>query len=153
MPSDFKLSFYDSFKLICAKGDDNSVDWAALSSIPCYATAYLNTWHVGQCVAVLAASLIYSGVHPDLIHVIGFSLGAHIAGFSGAHINRTIGIPFRRITDPPLCSHILAGIYFSETIRNLTRFVGVECNNRQSFILGHCNKNRKAIMGEYTELR
>lgn len=74
------------------------VDWSYLAALPCYVTAFLNTWHVGQCIAVLAAGLVYQGVKPDAIHLIGFSLGAHIAGFAGNSYERLLGIPIKRIT-------------------------------------------------------
>jgi hypothetical protein len=80
------------------------VDWGPLSQIPCYATAYLNTWHVGQCIAILAVSLIPLGIDPSLLHLVGFSLGAHIAGFTGANIKRALKVRPGRITglDPAL---------------------------------------------------
>ncbi|CAH1995326.1 unnamed protein product [Acanthoscelides obtectus] len=80
------------------------VDWAPLGMLPCYPTAVINTWHVGQCVAVLAVSLVPLGISPTLVHVIGFSLGAHIAGFAGSHLNNVLGYSFGRITglDPAL---------------------------------------------------
>lgn len=74
------------------------VDWSYLAALPCYVTAFLNTWHVGQCIAVLAAGLVYQGVKPDAIHLIGFSLGAHIAGFAGNYFEKLLGIQIKRIT-------------------------------------------------------
>ncbi|KAJ8935339.1 hypothetical protein NQ318_016632 [Aromia moschata] len=80
------------------------LDWERLSSLPCYATAYVNTWHVAQCLAVLAVSLMPLGINPHFIHVVGFSLGAHIAGLAGANLKQTLGYSFGRITglDPAL---------------------------------------------------
>ncbi|KAJ8968068.1 hypothetical protein NQ314_002507 [Rhamnusium bicolor] len=75
-----------------------TIDWEPLATLPCYATAYLNTWHVGQCLAILAISLIPLGIDPNSVHVIGFSLGAHIAGFAGSHLKNTLGYSFSRIT-------------------------------------------------------
>ncbi|KAJ8917649.1 hypothetical protein NQ315_005096 [Exocentrus adspersus] len=80
------------------------VDWGLLSSLPCYVPAYLNTWHVGQCIATLFLNLIPLGVNPSFVHAIGFSLGAHIAGLTGLNLRNSLGYSFRRITglDPAL---------------------------------------------------
>lgn len=74
------------------------VDWSTLAKGPCYPAAFLNTWHVGQCIAILSTSLIARGVLPSQIHALGFSLGAHIASFASNHLNKVIGVPFGRIT-------------------------------------------------------
>src|SRR5699024_8637081 len=91
------------FNNLCHK-NNISVDWGPLSEVPCYTTAYLNTWHVGQCVAILAVSLIPLGVNPSFLHLIGFSLGAHIAGFTGANLKKSLQVLPGRITglDPAL---------------------------------------------------
>lgn len=75
-----------------------SVDWEPLSELPCYVTAYINTWHVGQCVAIFAVSMAVLGFNPKGIHVIGFSLGAHVASFASNNLEKALGIPFGRIT-------------------------------------------------------
>ncbi|XP_072381543.1 phospholipase A1-like [Diabrotica undecimpunctata] len=191
------------------------VDWEPISSIPCYITSYLNTWHVGQCLAILAMNLFPYGISPLLTHIVGFSLGAHIAGFAGSNIKNTMGLSFMRITGldpalpffatfnndwkldssdasfvdvihtsagsfgklealgdadfylnggslqpfcysakyPPICSHILAGVYFAETIRNPgSLFVGTKCGNLASYYLGFCRSGEVALMGEYTHI-
>lgn len=74
------------------------VDWEQLAAVPCYVTAYINTWHVGQCLAIFAVSMLTMGFHPLKVHVIGFSLGAHVASFASNHLERSLGIPFGRIT-------------------------------------------------------
>ncbi|KAJ8966508.1 hypothetical protein NQ317_019653, partial [Molorchus minor] len=187
------------------------VDWTNLASIPCYFTAYLNTWHVGQCIAILAVSLMRFGISPYLLHLIGFSLGAHIAGFAGANLKNTAGQSFGRITGldpalpffatlsndwkldpsdakfvdvvhtsagtfgklepagdvdfymnggslqpfclkrkyPPLCSHVMSGLYFAESIRNKGSFVGTECENYTDYWLGGCASGKRALMGEF----
>nr|XP_022917695.1 phospholipase A1 member A-like [Onthophagus taurus] len=87
------------------------VDWSSLAKAPCYPAAFLNTWHVGQCVAILAASLSSYGIMPNQFHALGFSLGAHIASFASNHLKKVIGFSLGRITglDPALpffASHI-----------------------------------------------
>lgn len=81
-----------------------SVDWGPLSELPCYYTSYLNTWHVGQCIAILTVGLAKFGVIPQSLHLLGFSLGAHIAGFAGENLKKVLNISLGRITglDPAL---------------------------------------------------
>ncbi|XP_057669345.1 pancreatic lipase-related protein 3-like [Diorhabda carinulata] len=189
------------------------VDWEPLSALPCYITAYLNTWHVGQCLSNLAINLTPYGINPQLTHIVGFSLGAHIAGFAGTNIKNSLGISFMRITGldpalpffatfnndwkldptdasfvdiihtsagtfgkleaigdadfyvnggslqpfcytakyPPICSHILSGLYFAESILNPgSIFLGTKCDSLSSYYLGFCESGAVAIMGEYT---
>ncbi|XP_017769255.1 PREDICTED: uncharacterized protein LOC108557306 [Nicrophorus vespilloides] len=80
------------------------VDWSRIAAVPCYPAAFLNTWHVGQCTAILTVSLSKMGISPDRIHIIGFSLGAHVASFASNHLQKTLGVPYSRITglDPAL---------------------------------------------------
>ncbi|XP_066146072.1 phospholipase A1-like [Euwallacea fornicatus] len=192
------------------------VDWESLAQIPCYTTAYLNTWYVAQCISLLMVGLIPLGMNPQTMHVIGFSLGAHVSGLAGNNLRKTLGASFYRITGldpalpffatlkndwkldksdadfvdvihtsagtfgkleatghvdfyvnggslqpacqskkyPPLCSHIMAGLYFSESIRNSVlggnSFIARKCDNIVNYVLGLCNgiENNMAIMGE-----
>ncbi|XP_045473071.1 phospholipase A1-like [Harmonia axyridis] len=189
-----------------------AVDWGLLANIPCYPTAFLNTWHVAQCTSILIIGLIANGISLKKIHVVGFSLGAHIAGFTGTQLKETAGLKLSRITGldpalpffatldkhwkldpgdadfvdvvhtsalafgkfeasghidfymnggskqpfckdrpyPPLCSHILAGLYFAESILRDQKFVGTKCDFLSpNFILGFCTSNATAIMGEH----
>lgn len=54
---------------------------------------------------------------------------------------------------PPLCSHIMAGLYFAESIRSSvfggTSFIARKCDNVAQYVLGLCNSFvNMAIMGE-----
>lgn len=86
------------------------MDWSPLSETPCYKTSSGNTWHVGQCVAVLAINLISLGVNPTLLHLVGFSLGAHTAGFVGKKLQNILKIAPGRITglDPSLPLYMMS---------------------------------------------
>ncbi|KAJ8668738.1 hypothetical protein QAD02_010401 [Eretmocerus hayati] len=59
------------------------VDWGPGSAVPNYVRAAANTRLVGRQLAKLVRSL---GVPLDKLHLIGFSLGAHVAGFAGAEL-------------------------------------------------------------------
>lgn len=68
------------------------VDWSPGSTIPNYVRAAANTRLVGRQLAKLVRSL---DVPLDKLHLIGFSLGAHVAGFAGAelgNVSRITGI-------------------------------------------------------------
>ncbi|OAD60287.1 Pancreatic lipase-related protein 1 [Eufriesea mexicana] len=59
------------------------VDWGPGSAVPNYVRAAANTRLVGRQLAKLVRSL---NVPLERIHLIGFSLGAHVAGFAGAEL-------------------------------------------------------------------
>ncbi|XP_066597163.1 hepatic triacylglycerol lipase-like isoform X2 [Prorops nasuta] len=68
------------------RGDYNVVlvDWAKLSALPWYVTAVQNTRLVGLHLSSMVAWLDSTRAVPlSRIHVIGFSLGAEVAGFMG----------------------------------------------------------------------
>nr|CAD7198462.1 unnamed protein product [Timema douglasi] len=78
-----------------------AVDWSHYSKGPwfCYPVAVANIRHTGQCVAQLIEAL--RGAGSGDIHVVGFSLGAHVPAFT-ANYMRPYQIP--RITglDPAM---------------------------------------------------
>ncbi|CAL7952330.1 unnamed protein product [Xylocopa violacea] len=59
------------------------VDWGPGSAVPNYVRAAANTRLVGRQLAKLVRSL---NVPLERVHLIGFSLGAHVAGFAGAEL-------------------------------------------------------------------
>nr|XP_023024633.1 inactive pancreatic lipase-related protein 1-like [Leptinotarsa decemlineata] len=76
-----------------------TVDWSPLNQAPCYLSALINIRHVGSCSAQLVVRLLEHGATD--IHVIGFSLGAHVANYLAVSL-RPYKLP--RITglDPAL---------------------------------------------------
>uniref|UniRef100_A0A2S2NSL3 Pancreatic lipase-related protein 1 n=1 Tax=Schizaphis graminum TaxID=13262 RepID=A0A2S2NSL3_SCHGA len=63
------------------------VDWEAGAIIPNYVRAAANTRLVGKQVAMLIAGLASKANLPvENVHLIGFSLGAHAAGYAGAEL-------------------------------------------------------------------
>lgn len=64
-----------------------SVDYAPLAISPprCYPTAVHNTEVVGECTGNLISELVqrFGEDFRERIHIIGFSLGAQVAGFAG----------------------------------------------------------------------
>lgn len=62
------------------------VDWSYLAKMS-YAEAIENTWFVGQFLShFLDWIILESGLNVDDIHIIGHSLGAHIAGVAGYNV-------------------------------------------------------------------
>ncbi|CAG9805163.1 unnamed protein product [Chironomus riparius] len=85
------------------RGDYNLffVDWSTLAPGPCYPSAVHNTRHVGVCVAQLISRIRETG--NEDIHLVGFSLGAHVCNYASTTLrNDNYTIP--RITglDPAM---------------------------------------------------
>ncbi|KAF5285939.1 hypothetical protein FQR65_LT13032 [Abscondita terminalis] len=72
------------------------VDWSKGAELPNYVKAVVNTRLVGKQVALLLKGLMENiKVAPSDIHLIGFSLGAHVAGFAGSdfkNVTRITGL-------------------------------------------------------------
>ncbi|XP_057658000.1 uncharacterized protein LOC130894953 isoform X1 [Diorhabda carinulata] len=63
------------------------VDWSNGASLPNYLKASANTRLVGKQLALLLRGLVEKiGLSLKKTHIIGFSLGAHIAGFAGSDL-------------------------------------------------------------------
>lgn len=83
------------------------VGWGGGSGLP-YTQATSNTRVVGAEIARMIRLLEqYGGAHPADVHVIGHSLGAHVAGYAGAgtrNLGRITGLdpadPYFQYTDP-----------------------------------------------------
>uniref|UniRef100_T1IMD4 Lipase domain-containing protein n=1 Tax=Strigamia maritima TaxID=126957 RepID=T1IMD4_STRMM len=79
----------DNINILC-------VEWESGASLPNYVQAAANTKLVGRQLALLIAELTARGItDPSQVHLIGFSLGAHVAGFTGkqvANISRISGL-------------------------------------------------------------
>uniref|UniRef100_A0A1B6CJQ3 Lipase domain-containing protein n=1 Tax=Clastoptera arizonana TaxID=38151 RepID=A0A1B6CJQ3_9HEMI len=78
------------------RGDHNIivVDWGVLANKPAVQAA-IYTNNVGQALAMMIDGLVSSGYDASLLHLIGHSMGAHVAGFVGNYFK---GGRIRRIT-------------------------------------------------------
>lgn len=77
------------------------VDWGKLAQLPCYPTAAVNTKQAGECTARFLLKLKSFYGRDFMIrdmHAIGFSLGAHVAGFASNALEHHVGHRFDRIT-------------------------------------------------------
>lgn len=61
------------------------MDWAIGASRQ-YAISAANTEVVGRLLGITLDELIKRGVNPKQIHLIGFSLGAHISGVASEYL-------------------------------------------------------------------
>ncbi|XP_049276327.1 pancreatic triacylglycerol lipase isoform X2 [Rhipicephalus sanguineus] len=138
------------------------VDWGIGARGFDYLKAVANTALVGREMFLLLQRLMKrhpTTLGPDQVHVIGFSLGAHVAGFFARNFKRATGQTIWRITalDPagPLfagtrmcvskedarfvdvihtsampCYHLRATAYFLESLRNKKcKFVSATCED------------------------
>ncbi|KAJ6646183.1 Lipase member H-A, partial [Pseudolycoriella hygida] len=186
------------------------VDWGKLSKLPCYPGAVFNTRQAGECVGnflLKLAPMFADDSDFTKIHMIGFSLGAHVIGFACNIVRKSLGIMFDRITgldpalpffttaDPhskldrsdakfvdvvhtnagvfgkiepsghvdfyvnggqtqpacadhsnvPLCSHLLATVYFAESINSKIGFSGYRCSGYFNYFLGFCTPQSRTI--------
>lgn len=92
------------------------VDWEKGAAGPGYALAAANTQLIGRQLAILITDMVALNGDPAKIHMIGFSLGAHVAGFAGKAL-KLLDIRVGRITglDPasPLFRQMLSASLLS----------------------------------------
>ncbi|XP_030026714.2 uncharacterized protein LOC115444885 [Manduca sexta] len=109
------------------------VDWEGGASMPNYLRAAANTRLVGKQLAMLLQGLAkYIDMRFEDVHLIGFSLGAHVAGFAGSelrNISRITGLdpagPLFEFQDPR-----------ARLDRSDAKFVDVIHSNGETLIFG-----------------
>ena len=110
------------------------IEWANGAQIPNYVRAVANTRLVGTQLGQLLRGLNeHANISYDNVHLIGFSLGAHVAGLAGSYLNGSI----YRITglDPagPLFETHDSKVRLDSTD---AKFVDVIHSNGENLILG-----------------
>ncbi|KAK5641788.1 hypothetical protein RI129_010335 [Pyrocoelia pectoralis] len=79
------------------------VDWGELTSAPWYPQAVTNTKFLGFVLAKFLNFYHSTGELPiSNIHIVGFSLGAHAAGFIGKYLDKKMRLPRITALDPAL---------------------------------------------------
>lgn len=98
-------------------GDFNvlMIDWSVVAAGPCYPVVVANLNYVGTCAAQMLNSVLsVTKVAKDkAFHLIGFSMGAHVAAFTANHL-RPYKLP--RITGKSMIESIL---YTNKLYKNL----------------------------------
>lgn len=77
------------------------VDWGKLAMLPCYPTAVINTRQAGECLGKFLVKFkenFASDVEFQKMHMVGFSLGAHVASYASNIVKRQTGVLIDRIT-------------------------------------------------------
>ncbi|KAG5868976.1 hypothetical protein JTB14_009794 [Gonioctena quinquepunctata] len=84
------------------------LDWSELATFPWYQVAVANVKHVAQRLKQFIEVFNDSGEIPIRnVHIIGFSLGAHIAGIAGKLLRKDLRIPRLTALDPALPEYSL----------------------------------------------
>ncbi|CAH1184971.1 unnamed protein product [Phyllotreta striolata] len=120
------LMYVEEVNIIC-------VDWSNGAALPNYVKASANTRLVGKQLSLLLRGLVErNGMQLKKTHLIGFSLGAHVAGFAGAdlgNLSRITGLdpagPLFESQDPR-----------ARLDQNDAEFVDVIHSNGENLILG-----------------
>nr|CAD7449859.1 unnamed protein product [Timema bartmani] len=112
------------------------VDWSAGAAVPNYVRAAANARLVGRQVSMLLAGL---GTPLENVHIIGFSLGAHVAGFAGAQLKNVSRITAASdVEGRSLCNHRRAYKFFTDSVSPRCHFPSFPCNSYDSFLEGTC---------------
>ncbi|XP_022917699.1 lipase member H-like [Onthophagus taurus] len=187
------------------------VDWSGLSNLLLYPLPANGTGYIGECLSNIIEEL-FPNTEKLNVHILGHSLGAHIAGFAGRSLKRK-GFILPRITglDPasPLiwnglvksdaefvdvvhtaagslgktgpqghidfypnggvspqpgceeetfinilfCSHARSWQYYAKTIQNPRRYIAVQCDSYEDYLINRCSGNNMLYMGEYLSSR
>ncbi|KAE8752560.1 hypothetical protein FOCC_FOCC000682 [Frankliniella occidentalis] len=135
-------------------GDYNvvGVDWGVLCPNPLYVTARLNVPFVGKLVGKLMSFLIEQELATaDKLHVIGHSLGAHVAGISAKSLNETEGQRPARVTG--VCAHGRSYEYFAESITKGKGYQADFCDSNSDARDGTCKGPSEGCMGDEVQFK
>lgn len=80
------------------------MDWGKLAMLPCYPTAVINTKQSGECLGKFLVQFRRNYGNDEglqkfrKIHLIGFSLGAHVVSYASNIVKHQTAVLFDRIT-------------------------------------------------------
>ncbi|XP_036346009.1 endothelial lipase-like, partial [Rhagoletis pomonella] len=115
-----------------------SMDYCRLTRFPCYyPSATANARVVARCLTQLIDQLIASGIYlASDLHLIGFSLGAQIAGLSVNFVKQRL----QRITGIRNCNHFRAPLYYAESIGSERGFWSYNCGEWLECVMQQCRR-------------
>ncbi|KAK5644544.1 hypothetical protein RI129_005844 [Pyrocoelia pectoralis] len=96
------------------------LDWERGAKGPHYANAAANTEIVGRQLGILLLHMINNGLNPRKIHIVGFSLGAHIAGCA-SELLKNNGFMIGRITGLDAASPLFRHSHIRDKSKKLDR--------------------------------
>ncbi|XP_030326561.1 endothelial lipase isoform X2 [Strigops habroptila] len=119
------------------------VDWLSLAH-QLYTDAVNNTQIVGKSIARLLDWLQENPLFQlENVHLIGYSLGAHVAGFAGNHVHGTIG-RITAIGEVVKCEHERSVHLFVDSLVNQDKqSFAFQCTDSSRFKKGICLSCRK----------
>ncbi|KAE8741593.1 hypothetical protein FOCC_FOCC012886 [Frankliniella occidentalis] len=121
-----------------------AVDWGRHAATPWYQTAAQATEAVGVHVAGLLDHMAErQGLSAARTHIVGFSLGAHVAGHTGKNVRSG---RLHRIT--AVCSHRRAYYYYAEALKESARFPAYPCASMEEYRAGKCARVAAAHLGD-----
>ncbi|KAL1488548.1 hypothetical protein ABEB36_015011 [Hypothenemus hampei] len=112
MVKDSYLKLYDCNVIL--------MDWKIGARGTHYASAAANTELVGRELGLLLVKMVETGLSPKNIHLIGFSLGAHVAGSASEPLKQK-GYLIGRITGLDAASPLFRSNHFREKHKKLDR--------------------------------
>ncbi|CAG9829545.1 unnamed protein product [Diabrotica balteata] len=96
------------------------MDWHMGARGPHYPVAAANTELVGRQLGILLTNMVKKGLDPRSIHLIGFSLGAHVSGTASESL-KDKGYLLGRITGLDPASPLFRNNYLRENYKKLDR--------------------------------
>ncbi|XP_057178568.1 lipase member H isoform X2 [Triplophysa rosa] len=125
-------------QLLAAQEDMNIlvVDWNRGAANLNYFTAVANTRRTAANITGFIESMEKEGTSLDSIHLIGVSLGAHVAGFIGAMLGGRVG----RITGKSyfVCDHQRSVFLYLCALNHTCNLTAYPCSSYADFLNGQC---------------
>ncbi|CAH1406961.1 unnamed protein product [Nezara viridula] len=124
------------------------IGWGSLSKNE-YTMTTMVLKKVAHYVGKTILKILDEGVSElEKIHVIGHSLGAHVAGLIGGYIKSAGRGLVARVTAD--CAHSKAYHWYIASIHHSQAFSAVKCDSYMSYELRKCEGNEVAYMGANT---
>ncbi|XP_074038497.1 endothelial lipase isoform X2 [Leptinotarsa decemlineata] len=131
-------------------GDYNifAMDWSVLCQFE-YLSAVRGARIAGHYLGKFLNWLVQMGVPLKSIHLIGHSMGAHVAGIGGGNVdNGRVAKITGKVSESLFCNHGRAYLLFAESIRNKNAFKSRRCDSFENAVQGKCYEESDVYMGQ-----